>query len=105
MSTHHLIDGYPSIRVTASYNGKHGWLALSSLYGSYNVASEFEIPTDVVLQIFCPHCHAELIGASNCPECGTKMVPMIVRGGGIVQICPKKGCKGHILDLSGTLNF
>jgi hypothetical protein len=28
------------------------------------------------------------------------MVPMIVRGGGVVQICPRKGCKGHLLDLS-----
>jgi hypothetical protein len=29
------------------------------------------------------------------------MVPMIVRGGGIVQICARRGCRGHILDLSG----
>ena len=27
------------------------------------------------------------------------MVPMIVRGGGIVQICSRRGCKGHILDV------
>lgn len=102
MSQRHLIDGFPSILVTVSFENKHGWLALSSLYGSYNVSSEYEIPEDTVVQIFCPHCHAELIGASDCPECGNKMVPLIVRGGGIVQICPKKGCKGHILDLSGT---
>ena len=30
------------------------------------------------------------------------MVPMIVRGGGIVQICSRRGCKGHILDVGGA---
>ncbi|MDQ1265119.1 MAG: NAD(P)H-dependent oxidoreductase subunit [Bacteroidota bacterium] len=102
MDQNHLIDGYPSIRVTVSFHNKHGWLALSSLYGSKNVSSEFPIPENIIVQIFCPHCHTELIGASNCPECGASMVPMIVRGGGIVQMCPRKGCVGHILDLSGS---
>jgi len=31
------------------------------------------------------------------------VVPMLVRGGGgTVQICSRRGCKGHILDLSGV---
>lgn len=102
MAPQHLIDGYPSIRVTVSFGEKHGWLALSSLYGSYNVAKEYEIPEDTVVNIFCPHCHAELTGASDCPICGSSMVPMIVRGGGVVQICSRWGCKGHILDLGGS---
>lgn len=105
MDQNHLIDGYPSILVTIAFNNSHGWLALSSVYGSYNTTSEHQIPDEKVVQMFCPHCHAELIGASSCPDCNTRMVPMIVRGGGIVQICPRKGCQGHILDLSGTWNF
>jgi hypothetical protein len=32
------------------------------------------------------------------------MVPMIVRQGGVVQICSKRGCHGHLLDLDGV-NF
>ena len=95
----HLIDGFPSIRVTMSFGRQHGWLRLSSLYGSYNVDSEYEVPYDTVVQLFCPHCHTELIGAADCPECGTPMVPMIVRGGGTVQICPRRGCRGHLLDI------
>lgn len=102
MNPRHLIDGHPSIRVTASFGLKHGWIALSSLYGSYNVMSEYEIPEDIIVHFFCPHCHAELLGAFNCGECGAQMVPMIVRGGGVVQICSRSGCKGHILDLNGT---
>ncbi len=95
----YLIDGFPSIRLTISFGRKHGWLRLSSLYGSYNVESEYEIPIDQIVQIFCPHCHTELMGSTDCPECGHKMVPMIIRKGGVVQICPRRGCKGHLLDL------
>ena len=103
MDAHHPVDGYPSIRVTFSFNATHGHIWLSSLYGSFNVESEMEIPLDTVVDLFCPHCHAQLTGSSDCPECRTPMVPMIVRGGGIVQICSRRGCRGHILDISGPV--
>jgi len=102
MDSRQVIDGHPVIRVTVSFGQKHGWLSLSSVYGSYTVDTEFEIPKDTVVHMFCPHCHSELIGGAICGECGAPMVPMIVRGGGVVQICARKGCKGHILDLVGT---
>jgi len=102
MDSRHVIDGYPPVRVTVSFGNKHGWMAISSLYGSYKVESEYDIPPDTVVNMFCPHCHAELIGSSKCGECGAPMVPMIVRGGGVVQICSRRGCKGHLLDLGGT---
>ncbi|MDZ7290406.1 MAG: NAD(P)H-dependent oxidoreductase subunit E [candidate division KSB1 bacterium] len=102
MNAKHLLDGYPVIHVTISFGHQHGWLRLSSLYGSYTIESEHEIPMDAVVNIFCPHCHAELVGASNCTECEAPMVPMIVRGGGIVQICSRRGCKSHMLDLNGV---
>ena len=103
MDSKYPIDGYPSIRVTISFEQKHGWLRLSSLYGSYNIESEFDIPKDTLLHFFCPHCHAEIVSASDCPECGSPMVPMFLHGGGMVQICPRHGCKGHLLDLSNTI--
>jgi len=103
MDPDHPVDGHPSIRVTLAFDGVHGHIRLSSLYGSYNVESDQEIPIGTVADFFCPHCHAHLTGSSNCPECSTPMVPMIVRGGGIVQICSRRGCKGHILDLGGPV--
>lgn len=101
MDPNHPIDEVPSVRVTAAFDGQHGWLRLSSLYGSPALESEHDIPVDTVVDFFCPHCHAELRGASNCPECGAPMVAMIVRAGGIVQVCARRGCKGHMLDLNG----
>ncbi len=102
MDPRHVIDSHPSIRVTVSFGDKHGWLALSGLYGSYRVASEYEIPIDEVVHMFCPHCHAEFIGSSRCSDCAAPMVPMIVRGGGVVQICARRGCRGHMLDPGGV---
>jgi len=102
MDRERYIDGYPSIRVTASFHLKHGWLRLSCLYGSFSVDYEYEVPKDTVVNFFCPHCHAELAGASRCFTCGAPMVPMLVRGGGLVQICSRRGCKGHMLDLTGV---
>jgi NADH-quinone oxidoreductase subunit E len=101
MDPDHPIDGSPSIRVTASSEREHGWLRLSALYGSFTVESEYGIRTDAVVDFFCPHCHAELKSASACPLCRAPMVSMIVRAGGIVQICSRRGCKGHMLDLYG----
>jgi len=99
MDPEYMIDGYPSIRVTISFDRKHGWLRLSSLYGSYQIESQHEIPLDTIVDFFCPHCHAEFIGAMTCPHCEASMVPMIIRGGGTVQICSRRGCREHVLDL------
>ena len=103
MDKDYEIDGYPSIRLTLSYGQKHGWLRLSSLYGSYNIKSEYTIPEKTVVHIFCPHCNAELIGAMNCPLCDAAMIPMPVKGGAIVQICSRRGCKNHSLDLRESI--
>ncbi len=100
MDPDHKIDGRPAIKVTVAFNGHHGWLRLSSLYGSYVVESEHEPPEHSVTAFFCPHCHAELLGAGNCPICEAPLIPMIVRGGGIAQICSRRGCHYHMLELS-----
>jgi len=102
MDPTYLIDGYPSIRATMSFENTHGWIRLSSLYGSFKIESEYDIPMGAVVNFFCSHCHAELLGSSNCPDCGTKMVPMIVRNGGMMQICARRGCTGHRLDMNGV---
>jgi hypothetical protein len=97
-----LIDGHPSVRLTYSHGHEHGWLRLSCLYGSYTVQRGGEIPADAVVHFFCPHCHGELIGAWNCTACGAPMVPLMVQGGGIVQVCSRRGCRSHMLELEGS---
>lgn len=101
MDPRHLIDGHPSIRVTVACGREHGWMRLSSLYGSYEVETEHAVPIDSIILFFCPHCHTELRSPTICPECAAPMVPLMVRGGGVVQICARRGCKGHMLDVAG----
>ena len=99
MDPDYLIDEYPSIRLTTSFGQQHGWIRLSSLYGSFTTKSEYEIPVDAVVNFFCTHCHAELMSATSCPLCNAPMVPMVIHGGGMVQICSRHGCKNHMIDL------
>jgi len=93
------IDERPSICCSVSFSGRHGWLRLSSVYGSSSIAAEHDIPLETVVRFFCPHCHGRLIGRTNCPTCEAPMVPMLIRGGGMVQICSRRGCGHRTLDL------
>lgn len=99
MSQDRLLDGQPMVHVTVSFNRTHGWLRLSGLYGDHRIESEHEIPEDSVVSFFCPRCHAELRSTRQCPSCDAPMVPLLARKGGIVQICSRRGCKEHLLDL------
>lgn len=94
------IDGQPSIRVTICYNDKQGWLRLSCLYGSYNFACEFDVPMNSVTAFICPHCNVKFHSTLDCSICAAPMVPMSVDGGGLVQICSRRGCKNHLLDIA-----
>jgi NADH-quinone oxidoreductase subunit E len=99
MDSRFAIDGCPAILVTMSFDRQHGWLRLSSLYGSYTIAAEHDVPAGTVMSLYCPHCHAKLVGSWQCPRCGAPMVPMMVRGGGTMRICSRRGCRSHMLDL------
>ena len=101
MDPGHLLDGHPSIRVTVAFEGARGWALLSSLYGSPTVESEHAVPPETVTSFLCPHCKEGLAGGGICAECDAPMVPFVVRGGAVLQLCSRRGCKGHMLDLAG----
>jgi hypothetical protein len=95
------VDGYPSIRVTVSVGHAHGWLLLSSLFGSYTIQSEYPIPPDTVVGFICPHCQEDLVHSSFCPECDGRMALLNIISGGTARICTRRGCAGHELDIGG----
>jgi len=101
MDADFVIDGHPSILLSVCFDRRHGWMRLSSLYGGFNTAAEYDIPPETVLSFFCPHCHAQLIGGYACPVCEAPMAAMMVRGGGIVHVCTLRGCHGRRIELDG----
>lgn len=103
MNPDHLIDGHPAVRLSAAYGGRQGTIRFSSLYGSSAVEYDLDIPIDAVTEFSCPHCGGALRDDTSCPECDAPMVPMLVEGGGLVEICTRRSCKGHTLDL--TLDY
>jgi NADH:ubiquinone oxidoreductase subunit E len=102
MDADHAIDGQPSIHFTISAGNRLGQLHLSSLYGSPNACCELEIAQGTLAKFYCPHCQSELTGGPPCGECEAPIVTMLVNGGGIQQICSRRGCKAHMLDLNGV---
>jgi len=101
MDASHPLDGHPSIRLLATVGARSGVTHLSSLCGAFRIELE-DVPAGTVVRFFCPHCAADMSGAAPCPDCEARMVPLAVEGGGLLHVCPRLGCGGHFLDLSGV---
>jgi len=92
------IDNHPSIKVIIEYKGKQGILRLSSLYGSYNIDSEIDVPKGEIARFFCPHCKSDMTSSRTCYECGASMVTFECASGGYLRICSRMGCKKHLVE-------
>jgi len=93
-----LIDGKPSIAVKISYAGKKGVLYLSSVYGSYNIQTELDVPRSKIAGFRCIYCNKDLKIARNCDLCNAPMVAFELKDGGKVSICSRRGCRKHVIE-------
>lgn len=98
MDEAHPIDGVPSVAVSVETGGRKGWVRLSSIYGSYNLESEFDIGERDIVAFSCPQCDHTLKNAMNCEVCDAPLVTFQLMEGGIIKICSRKGCQNHLLD-------
>jgi methionyl-tRNA synthetase len=73
-------------------------LYLSSVYGSYKVETEIDVPKSKIAGFRCPHCDADLKSTRKCDICNAQMVAFDLKEGGQVQICSRRGCKKHIVE-------
>jgi len=96
------LDGRASIRVVVGFAGGSAPVNLSSLYASDKSVCPADIPEGASCRFYCPRCHGELAGPSRCGECGAPLAPMVVRGGGMLHLCTRHGCRGHRLDVDGV---
>jgi NADH-quinone oxidoreductase subunit E len=103
MDNENYLDGYPSIRIDVVAGERNGWARLPSLYGSFVKIYEHETPDNTVAGFLCPHCGSSLQSKASCMECNAAMAKMKINGeDGIINICTRTGCSGHMLDLNGA---
>ncbi len=100
MDPDHHIDGHPSVTLDASFNGRKDRVHLSSLYGSRAPASGNGVPHNSVTRLHCPHCQSEIPSFSDCLECGSPMAALYIREGCTWEVCTRRGCQGHMLNLN-----
>lgn len=93
-----LVDNVPSIKLNISMGNQEGQIWLSSIYGSYNYESSFEILKDQIATFKCPHCAQELTSVETCSECQAPLVDFHLIEGGKVSICSRAGCKKHSIE-------
>ena len=94
----HLMDGVPSISLNTESEGRKGRVWLSPAYGDYRVETEHEITQGSIATFRCPKCQQELKGTVLCDLCEAPMVPLLLKEGGRVWICSRRGCKKHFLE-------
>ncbi|MFB0566149.1 MAG: hypothetical protein ACETWK_10790 [Candidatus Aminicenantaceae bacterium] len=94
------IDGLPSIKVVIQHRNMRGILYLSQIYGSYNISSEINVPTDELILFFCPFCDSSLLTKNLCDKCKGPMTFFELLNGGQVQICSRRGCRKHLIEFS-----
>ena len=93
-----LIDKHPSVKVIAQHSNKRGNLYLSSLYGSYEIKCDLELPMDEIFIVSCPHCNPVLTIKKLCEECNAPMVAFDFIEGSKINICSRRGCKKHSIE-------
>ena len=100
MTSEYKLDGHPMVQVVVSFERKHGWVRLSSVWGDHRIESEYDIPDNTLTNYFCPRCHAELRSPRLCPKCDAPTIPLLNKKGGIIKICSRRGCEEHMFDLT-----
>ncbi len=107
MDHEHLVDNVNSVKLYVKVDEKEGYIWLSSIYGSYNLDSSFDIDSGVIAQFKCPSCFHELKSEELCGDCGAPLVDFHLEDGAKVSICSRAGCKKHLIefeDLGTALN-
>ena len=107
MDEENLLHDQPSIKLNIVTPEDRGVINLCSVFECYDHYSNIEIKTDTIVDFYCPKCNKELTIKDECKLCGAPMVTFVLKAGGRVSICSRKGCSNHYLtfqDLTQELS-
>lgn len=100
MDSENELSGLPSIKINIVTPKERGVLNICSLYECFNHKSNIEIEDNTIVDFYCPSCNKELLVKEECDICGAPMVSFVLKVGGRVNICSRKGCSNHYVAFS-----
>ena len=83
---------------------QEGEMRLSAIFGDYTVETELELREGYQVEFRCPKCDVSLMIPLYCKLCGAAMASLNLQGGGYVEFCSRRGCKGHALGGVGDID-
>jgi hypothetical protein len=83
---------------------QEGELRLSALFGDYSVQTDLTIPDGTVTEFVCPSCERSIMVETPCRLCGAPQASLNLAGGGSLEFCARRGCRGHALGGFGELD-
>lgn len=83
---------------------QNGQVRLSAVFGDYSLESDLDIPDGTIAEFRCPACERSLMLNIPCRLCGAPMASLNIRGGGVLEFCSRRGCKGHALGGFGDVD-
>jgi len=92
------LDGY------LSDTHQDGVVYLSAIFGDYTVETELEIKEGAVVDFRCPKCDSTVMLPLLCKLCQAPMASLNLKGGGYIEFCSRRGCKGHALGGVGDID-
>lgn len=87
--------GKPAVKTNIETSHDRGVLWLSSIYDDHSVRMDIEVENGEMVDIYCPDCNKELSVSEICEDCGAPLVAFVIKAGGVVRICSRKGCNHH----------
>ncbi len=91
-------NGHASVKVNVETEHDRGVLWMSSVYGDYDKKLSIDVDDGEIVGMFCPHCNKELSTVELCRFCEAPMVEFVIRAGGVVLVCSRKGCTNHHIE-------
>lgn len=83
---------------------QEGEVRLSALFGDYSVQTDLVIPDGAVTDFLCPSCERSVMVETACKLCGAPQASLNLAGGGSLEFCARRGCRGHALGGFGELD-
>jgi len=103
-----LVDEIPSIKLIIKSDKAEGVINFSAFYGSHNYLTDIDIEKDKAYHFSCPHCKTEISSENTCDVCSAPLIPLNIKGGGVIRFCSRAACKKHSVifeDLSSVHNY